>query len=87
MLARQARLGNFELSLDLATDADAVLLASIHKFKGLEKPVIVLVLSEPDYQSRAPWDELMYVGTSRARSHLVLIGDEQTLAAIPGGAQ
>jgi hypothetical protein len=87
VLARQERLGNFELSLDLATDADAVLLASIHKFKGLEKPVIVLVLSEPDYQSRAPWDELMYVGTSRARSHLVLIGDEQTLAAIPGGAQ
>jgi hypothetical protein len=50
-----------------------------------EKPVIVLVLSEPGYRSRAPWDELMYVGTSRARSHLVLIGDEPTLAAIPGG--
>jgi hypothetical protein len=87
VLARQERLGNFELELDLSSSRDAVLLSSIHKFKGLEKPVIVLVLSEPGYRSEVPWDELMYVGASRARSHLVLIGDEATLAAIPGGAQ
>jgi hypothetical protein len=47
--------------------------------------VIVLVLWEPGYRSRGPWEELMYVGTSRARSHPVPIGDDATLAAIPGG--
>jgi hypothetical protein len=50
---------------------DVILCDTIRRFKGLERPVIVLVeLSEDDPKL----EQLLYVGMSRARQHLVVIG-------------
>ena len=84
---RQCRFGNEVLwnggydaagrTLGLASNlipelpADAIVFDSIRRFKGLERPVIVLVeLREDDKHL----DRLLYIGASRARQHLVVIG-------------
>ena len=43
---------------------------SIRRFKGLEKPVIVLVELRPDDERL---ERLLYIGSSRAKQHLVVI--------------
>jgi hypothetical protein len=65
--------------------SDVVLCETIRRFKGLERPVVVLVeLDAAD--SRL--DRLLYVGASRARQHLVVIGSAGVLARLgrPGSA-
>ena len=51
-------------------------LSSIHRFKGLESPVVVV--AEVD-ESAATNEALLYVAFSRARSHLVLIAHEKVI--------
>lgn len=53
---------------DRATDS--ILCDSIRRFKGLEREVIVLVELDPSDRRFA---QQMYVGTTRARQHLVVI--------------
>lgn len=48
-----------------------VVAETVHRFKGLESEVVVLVLSASNPTNR---DALLYVGMSRARSLLVVIG-------------
>ncbi len=48
---------------------DVVLCESIRRFKGLERPVIVLLEVPRDDPERL--DRLLYIGASRARQHLV----------------
>jgi hypothetical protein len=84
---RQRRFGNEVLwngsyddagrSLGLSADqapvqpTDTILFDSIRRFKGLEREVVVLVeLAESDERR----DRLMYVGATRAKQHLVVIG-------------
>ncbi len=65
---------------------DVILCETIRRFKGLERPVIVLVeLPEDD----ARLDRLLYVGASRARQHLVVIGPAAVLGRLgsPGSAR
>ena len=50
---------------------DVVLCESIRRFKGLERPIIVLLELPRDDPERL--DRLMYIGASRARQHLVVI--------------
>ncbi len=50
---------------------DVVLCESIRRFKGLERPVIVLLEVPRDDPERL--DRLLYIGASRARQHLVVI--------------
>ncbi len=50
---------------------DVVLCESIRRFKGLERPVIVLLELPRDDPDRL--DRLAYIGMSRARQHLVVI--------------
>lgn len=50
---------------------DAILCDSIRRFKGLERPVIVLVELRPDDRRL---EQLLYVGASRATQHLIVIG-------------
>ena len=50
---------------------DVVLCDSIRRFKGLERPVIVLLEVPRDDVERL--DRLLYIGASRARQHLVVI--------------
>jgi hypothetical protein len=61
------------LSADQAPDqpTDTILFDSIRRFKGLEREVVVLVeLDEADPRLA----QLTYVGATRARQHLVVIG-------------
>jgi superfamily I DNA/RNA helicase len=48
-----------------------VVVETVHRFKGLESEVVVLVTGSPDAASHDP---LLYVGMSRARSMLVVLG-------------
>ena len=60
------------------TSAWEIRLSTIHRFKGLESPVVVLA----EIDSRVPAAQLpglLYVGATRARTHLVVIGSEETL--------
>ena len=50
--------------------SDAIVCDSIRRFKGLEKPVVVLVELRPDDERL---ERLLYIGSSRARQHLVVI--------------
>ena len=50
--------------------SDVIVCDSIRRFKGLEKPVVVLVELKPDDERL---ERLLYIGSSRARQHLVVI--------------
>lgn len=66
------RLGNVQITDRLPLQNGEVFGTTIRRFKGLERPVIIL--SEID--GRLPADEaetLMYIGTSRARSYLIIL--------------
>ena len=55
-----------------------MLFESVTRFKGLERDVVILTrLDEVEYVEYAP---MLYVGASRARSMLIVIGDAETLA-------
>jgi hypothetical protein len=57
--------------------SDVILFDTIRRFKGLERPVIVLV--ELGLAEAKMLDRLLYVGASRARQHLVVIGTSEVL--------
>jgi superfamily I DNA/RNA helicase len=57
---------------ELKEAADKVLCATVHGFKGLERPVVIVC----ELQDVDPEDEteLLYVAFSRARTHLIVVG-------------
>lgn len=60
--------------------SDVILCDTIRRFKGLERPVIILVELSP--KDTKMLDKLLYVGGSRARQHLVVIGPAEVLARL-----
>ena len=67
-------LGNFVLTWDMDTDMhNAVRVSTIYRFKGLES--VVVILSEMDQVRDEIQNQLVYVGLSRARHHVVVIGE------------
>ncbi len=57
------------------TRGGEVRVATVHRFKGLESPVVVLA----EIDGRVAPEEvasLLYVGATRARSHLVVVASE-----------
>jgi superfamily I DNA/RNA helicase len=52
----------------------AVLASSVHAFKGLERPVVIL--AELGHKHLEDLDRYLYVGRSRARSHLIVLASE-----------
>ena len=70
---------HYGISADKAPEqpSDTVLFDSIRRFKGLEREVVILVELEP---ADARLDQLLYVGATRAREHLVVIGPEKVIA-------
>jgi hypothetical protein len=56
--------------------SDVILCETIRRFKGLERPVIVLVELRADDPKL---DRMLYVGASRARQHLVIIAPAAVL--------
>jgi hypothetical protein len=73
------RLGNLSLTWQFPPGAASVLCSSIPAFKGLESAVVILTelhRMRPDVR-----EEQLYVATSRARSHLVILGGLSAAAA------
>jgi UvrD-like helicase family protein/nuclease-like protein/AAA domain-containing protein len=71
-LRRRGRVDGYELS---AEPTEGKLLAcTIHGFKGLERPVVIL--AEIGERHREDLARYLYVGGSRARSHLIILATE-----------
>jgi hypothetical protein len=64
--------GAFRLSALASSSSHELWATTIRQFKGLESPVVVLIVPE----DIRPRDELLYVGLSRARNHAVIVADE-----------
>ena len=67
------RAGDFTLTWEEPAGANDIQLHTIYRFKGLEKPVVIL--AEVDQRNRPDLDELMYVASSRANALLVILLD------------
>ena len=76
------RIGAFGVTTRHDDERELVLVESVTRFKGLERDVIVLVRIEPvDY---CAFDPMLYVGASRARAQLVVIGAPELIARFQG---
>jgi superfamily I DNA/RNA helicase len=62
--------GAFLLVEKNSLNSNEIQSTTIRQFKGLEKPVVILVCPSQDQLN---FTELMYVGTSRAINHLELL--------------
>jgi superfamily I DNA/RNA helicase len=70
--------------LPAPTKGNEFRVATVHRYKGLESPVVVLC----EIDSRVAEDELpsmLYVGATRARSHLVVVCAEGQAGRLGGG--
>jgi len=75
------RLGNLQLTDRRPLAAGEVFATTVRRFKGLERPAIVLC--EVDGQmSPEDIEVLMYVGTSRAKTYLVVLLDQSAPATV-----
>jgi hypothetical protein len=73
-LRARERVNGFRLSDTV--EPGAVLTASVHGFKGLERPVVILAeLGDKHVEDLASY---VYVGGSRARNHLIVLAAEPT---------
>jgi ATP-dependent exoDNAse (exonuclease V) beta subunit len=71
-LRRRGRVNGYELSA--VPQPGKVLACTIHGFKGLERPVVILAeIGERHQEDLARY---LYVGGSRARSHLIILAAE-----------
>lgn len=78
------KLGNFVLTAQQPYRQNEVMITSIQKFKGLEKRVVII--AELDEKVRNDLQMLLYVGCSRARTHLIIF-HESSLALEPNKPQ
>jgi hypothetical protein len=65
-------------------DADQVFYGHVLGFKGLERPAVILALNEREIGERSK--ERLYVGLSRARDQLVVVGHPDFIEAVGGAA-
>lgn len=69
---------------DTFWDQDQVFYGHVLGFKGLERPAVILALNEKEPVERSR--ERLYVGLSRARDQLVVVGDPAFVETVGGGA-
>jgi hypothetical protein len=82
-LAPLRSIGEYPTTADTGGVAGHVLLETIHRFKGLERPVVILAgLRRP--ATHVDPTKLLYVGVSRAQTYLVVLGDEETVGKVRG---
>lgn len=77
-LKEEMKLGNYRLSWHNVWDterADSIRVSTIHAFKGLEAPVVIVMEIENIRQFER-WEELLYVAFSRARYELIILTRE-----------
>ena len=60
-----------------------MLLETVRRFKGLERPVVILT-SIDDLRAEEE-TAILYCGLSRARAHLVIVATEKTLDRVGRG--
>ncbi|MEF2074596.1 ATP-binding domain-containing protein [Consotaella aegiceratis] len=77
-IAPQRRLGAFSTARCDEDTQSRIVVDSIRRFKGLERPVAVIAATSDIVTNR----ELPYVALSRARTHLVIVGTERILDRI-----
>jgi hypothetical protein len=70
-LWRFGPLGNFRLTDQPSEASGEVYCSTIHSFKGLESPIVILAELDNDQLWQLP--TLLYIGCSRARNHLILL--------------
>lgn len=68
-------LGKFRVKADPDTSSQEIFCNTIHQFKGLESPVIILV--ETELRNCDRLRNWLYVGTSRARNHLIILRPDE----------
>lgn len=73
--AYAGRLGGHEIQCAGRIKRDAIIMDTIRRFKGLERRVVVLAATSKLIGER----ELIYVAVSRARTHLIIVGDINSL--------
>ncbi len=71
------KVGAFEVTSSQDVEPKKVLLQSIRAFKGLERRVILL--ADIDGLSADDADSLVYVGVTRARTHLAVLAEKATV--------
>jgi superfamily I DNA/RNA helicase len=59
-------------------DSEDVFYGTVGGFKGLERPVIILAID--GFHNAEDINDFLYVGMTRARDKLVVIGDSESLA-------
>lgn len=64
-------IGQFRIKADPDLNLQEILCNTIHYYKGLESPVVILV--ETERTNANNFKKLLYVGTSRARHHLIVL--------------
>lgn len=74
------RLGKFSLSENPARRRNEVQATTIHKFKGLERKVVIIAEIDSKYIYNP--EMLLYVASSRARTHLLFLIEENAPATI-----
>jgi hypothetical protein len=79
-LRKGQRIGAFETTTGQAAEPSKVLLETVRRFKGLERPVVVLTAI--DDLTAEEETALLYVGLSRARVHLVIVATEATMTKV-----
>ncbi|MBN1887184.1 MAG: NERD domain-containing protein [Thermoflexales bacterium] len=70
-LWRLGMLGNLMLTDQWAAGSGEVFCTTIHAFKGLESPIVILAEIEPE--ASQDMESILYVGCSRACNHLVVL--------------
>jgi superfamily I DNA/RNA helicase len=56
-----------------------ILCSTIHSFKGLERPVVIVVELDERLPKEVERDTLCYIAFSRPRSHLILLGNQSII--------
>ena len=70
--------GGVTLAWQVEPPPDTLAVSTIHAFKGLERPVVIL--TELDRITAGDRESLLYVALSRARNHVILLGEAGTAA-------
>lgn len=70
LLWQTPQLGNFRLTETWPPGDNEVFITTIHSFKGLESPIVLLVELDAEYTPAL--ETIIYVGCSRARHHLLI---------------
>lgn len=71
------KLGNFVLTNRSTSQSTNIMTSTIQRFKGLERKVVIM--TELDSSVQYDLEMLMYVGCSRARTHLIVLHDAALL--------